>query len=239
MSPRYLLNVFTGGIFISVHETIVLRPHSRADLGECLWVRGCCRNGMSCTISLDQVREAAGVSRDTVVLGGVIVHCGKQKGCWCWLYSEEKPLSNFYPMWLLMVGKNQACQYHPPPKRKEPRGLGRWTTREKSNQDQASQHWGGRGASRWESHHREMPSKPPLYAKPKSTTLAGRGLSGGIPPGSYPSCTRVALPPKARSMVSSLHSKYSLPSQTLNFQLCTTITHSPSPESSVDSSTNT
>lgn len=152
--------------------------------------KGCCRNDMNGTASLDQVREAAGVSRDTTILGGVIVHCGKQEGRWCWLYNEEKPLSNFYPMWLLMVGKNQACQYHPPPKRKEPRGLGRWTTREKSNQDQASQHWAGRGASRWESHHREMPSKPPLYAKPKSTALAGRGLSEGIPHGSHPSYTQ-------------------------------------------------
>lgn len=79
MRPKYLLTVFTGGIFISVHETRVLRPRSLANLGEYLWVRGYYRNGMSCTVSLDQVREAAGVSRDMVVLGGVIVHCGNRK----------------------------------------------------------------------------------------------------------------------------------------------------------------
>lgn len=164
-----------------------------------MWVRGC--SGMAWPPRSHWPGQRG--SQDLqghAVLG---VHCRKQEGRWCWLYSEEKPLSNFYPMWLLMVGKNQACQYHPPPKRKEPWGLGRWTTREKSNQDQASQHWGGRGASRWESHHREMPSKPPLYAKPKSTTRAGRGLSEGILPRSYLGCTQETSS-KAQRMVSSL-----------------------------------
>lgn len=39
----------------------------------------------------------------------VIAHSGKQQSHWCWLYSKEKPLSNFYLIWLFMVGKTKPA----------------------------------------------------------------------------------------------------------------------------------
>lgn len=56
----------------------------------------------------------------------------------------------------------------------------------------------------------------------------------------YPGLTSAALrKPHPRHKGWCLHSKSSFPSQTLSFQLCTTITHSPSPKSSFGFSTNT
>ena len=179
--PRYSPSVFTGGAFISVRETAALLVgQARGCVRLRGWGRACVNPQSPWTGSRGQL-GSAGESPSTRSKGRPPMPTAQRR----------KATLRFLPRVASHGWKKPSLPTSSTTRKRGARGLGRWTTREESNQDQASRPRAGRGASRWESHHREMPSKPPLCAE--------RGPSEGLRPGPTPAAVGEAVP-EARAL---------------------------------------